>query len=111
MLFVFKQKTAYEMRISDWSSVVCASDLFGSGSLLCSAFAQEEAGSAAPATVPEDASWETPLKTIPLAPEKPAALPAQDPERRPSGIEERWEESRVGKRCVSTCQSLLSPYH
>src|SRR3546814_2916666 len=61
---------------------------FGIGSLLCSAFAQEEAGSAAPATVPEDASWETPLKTIPLAPEKPAALPAQDPERRPSGIEE-----------------------
>src|SRR3546814_10926636 len=84
---------------------------FGSGSLLCSAFAQEEAGSAAPATVPEEASWETPLKTIPLAPEKPAALPAQDPERSPSGIEERWEESRVGKRCVSTCQSLLSPYH
>src|SRR3546814_3578365 len=25
--FVFKQKTAYEMRISDWSSDVCASDL------------------------------------------------------------------------------------
>src|SRR3546814_4690613 len=28
MLFVlFKQKTAYEMRISDWSSDVCSSDL------------------------------------------------------------------------------------
>src|SRR3546814_2215123 len=26
--FVFKQKTAYEMRISDWSSDVCSSDLF-----------------------------------------------------------------------------------
>src|SRR3546814_4755948 len=26
--FFFKQKTAYEMRISDWSSDVCASDLF-----------------------------------------------------------------------------------
>src|SRR3546814_10555945 len=25
--FVFKQKTAYEMRISDWSSDVCSSDL------------------------------------------------------------------------------------
>src|SRR3546814_18826810 len=25
--FFFKQKTAYEMRISDWSSYVCASDL------------------------------------------------------------------------------------
>src|SRR3546814_1552378 len=27
--FFFKQKTAYEMRISDWSSDVCSSDLFG----------------------------------------------------------------------------------
>src|SRR3546814_5180020 len=27
ILFVFKQKTAYEMRISDWSSDVCSSDL------------------------------------------------------------------------------------
>src|SRR3546814_9031858 len=26
-LFVFKQKTSYEMRISDWSSDVCSSDL------------------------------------------------------------------------------------
>src|SRR3546814_7354764 len=31
-LFFFKQKTAYEMRISDWSSDVCSSDLHaGSG--------------------------------------------------------------------------------
>src|SRR3546814_17864303 len=29
--FFFKQKTAYEMRISDWSSDVCSSDLFGLG--------------------------------------------------------------------------------
>src|SRR3546814_2835729 len=27
--FFFKQKTAYEMRISDWSSDVCSSDLPG----------------------------------------------------------------------------------
>src|SRR3546814_6796956 len=26
-IFFFKQKTAYEMRISDWSSDVCSSDL------------------------------------------------------------------------------------
>src|SRR3546814_5515543 len=26
--FFFKQKTAYEMRISDWSSDVCSSDLY-----------------------------------------------------------------------------------
>src|SRR3546814_3380679 len=29
--FFFKQKTAYEMRISDWSSDVCSSDLVGLG--------------------------------------------------------------------------------
>src|SRR3546814_11841221 len=27
LIFFFKQKTAYEMRISDWSSDVCSSDL------------------------------------------------------------------------------------
>src|SRR3546814_7106988 len=27
VVFCFKQKTAYEMRISDWSSDVCSSDL------------------------------------------------------------------------------------
>src|SRR3546814_4383037 len=29
MCFFFKQKTAYEMRMSDWSSDVCSSDLAG----------------------------------------------------------------------------------
>src|SRR3546814_8412114 len=34
-VFFFKQKTAYEMRISDWSSDVCSSDLvrIGAGSV------------------------------------------------------------------------------
>src|SRR3546814_8455143 len=31
IFFFFKQKTAYEMRISDWSSDVCSSDLLWSG--------------------------------------------------------------------------------
>src|SRR3546814_10045276 len=33
LFFFFKQKTAYEMRISDWSSDVCSSDLFCPGSV------------------------------------------------------------------------------
>src|SRR3546814_10712273 len=33
MFFFFKQKTAYEMRISDWSSDVCSSDLPDAASL------------------------------------------------------------------------------
>src|SRR3546814_1018246 len=31
IVFFFKQKTAYEVRISDWSSDVCSSDLQGHG--------------------------------------------------------------------------------
>src|SRR3546814_10908872 len=31
VFFFFKQKTAYEMRISDWSSDVCSSDLGDEG--------------------------------------------------------------------------------
>src|SRR3546814_14479738 len=31
LFFFFKQKTAYEMRISEWSSDVCSSDLSGQG--------------------------------------------------------------------------------
>src|SRR3546814_15401355 len=31
VFFLFKQKTAYEMRISDWSSDVCSSDLLAKG--------------------------------------------------------------------------------
>src|SRR3546814_984845 len=31
VFFFFKQKTAYEMRISDWSSDVCSSDLIDDG--------------------------------------------------------------------------------
>src|SRR3546814_2332687 len=33
IIFFFKQKTAYEMRISDWSSDVCSSDLAATGTL------------------------------------------------------------------------------
>src|SRR3546814_15507127 len=40
-MFFFKQKTAYEMRISDWSSDVCSSDLVG---LVLSLFFRIRAG-------------------------------------------------------------------
>src|SRR3546814_10161297 len=33
LFFFFKQKTAYEMRISDWSSDVCSSDLAAAQSI------------------------------------------------------------------------------
>src|SRR3546814_8245883 len=39
--FLFKQKTAYEMRISDWSSDVCSSDLQAVAAGAGDAFARE----------------------------------------------------------------------
>src|SRR3546814_17048326 len=36
-IFFFKQKTAYEMRISDWSSDVCSSDLSSLGETISDA--------------------------------------------------------------------------
>src|SRR3546814_252626 len=37
LFFLVKQKTAYELRISDWSSDVCSSDLSSSGTLIAGA--------------------------------------------------------------------------
>src|SRR3546814_18321787 len=113
--FFFKQKTAYEMRISDWSSDVCSSDLkrlmyepairvpmllrwpggLAAGRVDTRHFALnidvaptmlDLAGSAVPAAM-QGASW------------------------RPLLAQDRSEERRVGKECVSTCKSRWSPYH
>src|SRR3546814_8726951 len=43
VFFFFKQKTAYEMRISDWSSDVCSSDLGGLGRFRVNVFHQRGA--------------------------------------------------------------------
>src|SRR3546814_9951692 len=42
LFFFFKQKTAYEMRISDWSSDVCSSDLVIASAKGLSEFAKQE---------------------------------------------------------------------
>src|SRR3546814_5090128 len=84
--FFFKQKTAYEMRISDWSSDVCSSDL------------PPTAGSG-PCRQPARpwAAW-TSWSTARAACARGAS-------------KTRSEERRVGKECVSTCRSRWSPYH
>src|SRR3546814_3061952 len=53
-LFWFKQKTAYEMRISDWSSDVCSSDLWSSSTALPS---PRRASSAIRAATPPPCCW------------------------------------------------------
>src|SRR3546814_8580153 len=54
LFFFFKQKTAYEMRISDWSSDVCSSDL-ADATLLAAAglhrLGQDDVGSPVPVEV------------------------------------------------------------
>src|SRR3546814_7852193 len=54
LFFFFKQKTAYEMRISDWSSDVCSSDLEDRHRML-SAGLQSRGGEAAGHQLPPDA--------------------------------------------------------
>src|SRR3546814_4643830 len=81
--FFFKQKTAYEMRISDWSSDVCSSDLLADAR----GSSQGDAGPLLAATEEEILQC--------TGPTPPA----------------RSEERRVGKECVSTCRSRWSPYH
>src|SRR3546814_9864278 len=84
--FFCKQMTAYEMRISDWSSDVCSSDLLQ--------------GEFSHALTLEPVLWEhEPLR---------ATAHFQDEIASPS---KRSEESRVGKECVSTCSSRWSPSH
>src|SRR3546814_5089712 len=41
VFFFFKQKTAYEMRISDWSSDVCSSDLLASVAIAAEGLADQ----------------------------------------------------------------------
>src|SRR3546814_7967800 len=79
----FKQKTAYEMRISDWSSDVCSSDL------------RQLRRSRRPA------------RPRPF----PRTYGVQRIDSCARGRDDRSEERRVGKECVSTCRSRWSPYH
>src|SRR3546814_3347583 len=85
LFFFFKQKTAYEMRISDWSSDVCSSDLL-----------HRQAGQ----VEHEDAAGI--LRRDIVVDVGVIAVLDLDP---------RSEERRVGKECVSTCRSRWSPYH
>src|SRR3546814_7911957 len=95
--FFFKQKTAYEMRISDWSSDVCSSDLGAAGP-------GDIEGGAVPGQVrrPEEEEQAR----------RPGPADRRDPRRgHQQRLPVRSEERRVGKECVSTCRSRWSPYH
>src|SRR3546814_14914938 len=88
--FSFKQKTAYELRISDWSADVCASDLTAATTTVAG---RRGAGRRPVAAVRAGAA-DGRCRAVDL--------------RSGAG---RSEERRVGKECVSTRRSRWTPYH
>src|SRR3546814_3934744 len=114
VVFFFKQKTAYEMRISDWSSDVCSSDLGHERG------DEESGGRQGLPGMADDAGVRGHL----LQPAAGFLLAFQAPGHsgRPDGrgipelagrvpVDDRSEERRVGKEWVSTCRSRWSQDH
>src|SRR3546814_12609447 len=95
--FFFKQKTAYEMRISDWSSDVCSSDLTFTPS--------EPTATRILATVPSStASNSIVALTVSIS-------ASRSPEETVSPSFTRSDERPVGTDCVRTYRSRWSPFH
>src|SRR3546814_9488627 len=123
--FFFKQKTAYEMRISDWSSDVCSSDLNIDAEKIEAAIndrtvailATHVYGNPCDIDLIQKIASKYNIKVI------YDAAHAFGVEYDGQSIFEqgdictcslhatRSEERRVGKECVSTCRSRWSPYH
>src|SRR3546814_3233744 len=110
-VFFFKQKTAYAMRISDWSSDVCSSDLLviedvveTESDMLC---AHEVGNVSHVAQVCFG-------RIVVVAEEDPDPADVDHATSGRTGtnlLVGRSEERRVGKECVSTCRSRWSPEH
>src|SRR3546814_2593143 len=112
MIFFFKQKTAYELRISDWSSDVCSSDLPGDACPCGEGqWAAQGARTFFANFLAEGDEWQKKAACLDVNPE----LLFPEKGDTTSGNEamkicfSRSEERRVGKECVSTCRSLWSP--
>src|SRR3546814_13759294 len=89
------------MRISDWSSDVCSSDLAGRTYPARSRFGRKTETSSAPETA---FTHQGAYRKAPECAGKARTL-CRVKHRN------RSEERRVGKECVSTCRSRWSPYH
>src|SRR3546814_17256946 len=111
VFFFFKQKTAYEMRISDWSSDVCSSDLKKASKLRSISYEPDRLTARRSAN--QDGvvlRYLSPVQTL-LTKSRTGPF-LYDSESvptlsatRPIGTSGRSEESRVGTGCVSTCRS------
>src|SRR3546814_9108371 len=107
-VFFFKQKTAYEMRISDWSSDVCSSDLDVVDANLD---LRDERGSA----LIEFALIAPPFFLLLIGTLEVSmmffASAVLEGATKEAARQIRSEERRVGKECVSPCSSRWSRYH
>src|SRR3546814_3734715 len=100
--FFCKQKTAYEMRISDWSSDVCSSDLV---------LRRADASGIDATTLLLISASRPASRSDPRSAQR-SNLWCRSPQRQElDAAGNRSEERRVGKECVSTCRSRWSPYH
>src|SRR3546814_4468318 len=101
LVFFFKQKTAYGMRISDWSSDVCSSDLKRVAEALDMLGLAGKAGRKARGPTADE------KQKISLG----RGLVRYDVNAILFDEPLRSEERRVGKECVRTCRSRWCPYH
>src|SRR3546814_6402022 len=102
----FTEKTAYELRIRDWSSDLCSSDLLSSGGSSSMRLVAEPITEAAFAPFGQ-------ILTLPTAAGRTDYSAFAD-NRRPGRAGlcfRRSEERRVGKARVSTWSSPWRPYH
>src|SRR3546814_19198961 len=127
MFFFFKQKTAYEMRISDWSSDVCSSDLRGTQEQLAVltriAFADLLIEKGKPASLmlddalvfADDDRFEVMLDILTEAAQRMQIIILSCRTSAYRGLDAnrilRSDERRVGNGCVRTCRSRWAPYH
>src|SRR3546814_5810201 len=105
IFFFFKQKTAYEVRISDWSSDVCSSDL-RAGLDTCRQPLPAEASERQ-----QHAATEIHAEMFGAIAAHIVLDDAKTTEQKRLELIARSEERRVGKECVSTCRSRWTPYH
>src|SRR3546814_8316112 len=98
----FKQKTAYEMRISDWSSDVCSSDLLVAAVDVPTV--EDGLHLVAGQRLELEQRLGHPVQVVHVLGEHLARLFLRF-------LDDRSEERRVGKECVSTCRYRWPPYH
>src|SRR3546814_2476853 len=101
-LFFFKQNAAYDMRISDWSSDVCSSDLARS---VCTTAVVVRLSVRAVGVKADDRSYDC------ASAGREVAVPDVVTTDYYAFEHDRSEERRAGKECVSKCRYRRLTHH